>query len=384
MASENTSPAQTHDHHDQDPQQESATRLPNLIHEVSADSFANWYEEREVAENIRNGQPYFNGPPSQHPPERHNPSKLLQCHRKSYYKHFNAPKETEAPQGVFWIGEQFETEIAVPFLRSLTDESQYVRNSMWIDYETTAAGEPIRIRGETDPVIVDRESTPQLLSEIKTTSSVEHLDGPKHHHKAQVHAYLHGLSAKHDVSLTDAVILYAARESLDIQTYHIEFDPVFWEQITDWAGTQTAHRVNRDLPPANPEFDWECQYCPYQARCGEGTHRVKDSQPKGILPLFKYPQSQIQDYLEGHEGAKLSPTVAAQHPSLATEYPVRDWVCECCGAEVPFDAVDWDGDTESLPQCPLCQSEERPAELRGTELTEQWPPKAAAHSEDSI
>ena len=53
------------------------------IESVSNESFNDWYDERQFRQNILEGKPYFNGPSPLKPPERHTPSKLLQCHRKT-------------------------------------------------------------------------------------------------------------------------------------------------------------------------------------------------------------------------------------------------------------------------------------------------------------
>ncbi|MFB6198195.1 MAG: Dna2/Cas4 domain-containing protein, partial [Halobacteriaceae archaeon] len=70
---------------------------------------------------------------------------------------------------------------------------------------------------------MDSESTPLLLTEIKTKSSIESLDAPDEHHLAQAHAYLYGLSEQYE-SITDAVILYADRETFETRLFHVEFD----------------------------------------------------------------------------------------------------------------------------------------------------------------
>lgn len=49
------------------------------------------------------------------------PVNSLQCHRKITYQQCNAPAEQPEPKGIFWFGTQFETEIAIPFLRYAAD-----------------------------------------------------------------------------------------------------------------------------------------------------------------------------------------------------------------------------------------------------------------------
>lgn len=183
------------------------SRTGDLIDLIDAKSFDDWYREREFAQNIREGRPYFNGPDRIPRPERHSPSQLNQCHRKIYYRQLNAPEEQADPQGIFWTGTKFEEELVVPYLESIVGSGEYVRNSMWVDTTCeTNAGE-IQIKGATDPVIVNGESEPLLLTESKTKGSVDHLTEPDTHHKAQAHAYMYGLTQKYARRVTDAILI---------------------------------------------------------------------------------------------------------------------------------------------------------------------------------
>lgn len=114
---------------------------------LSNQAFAEWYQEQQIEENILNGQAYFNGPSPPKDPERHSPSKLLQCHRKAMYDRRNAPNEGTPPEGLFWIGSEFEEQVIVPFLQDeVTTDNTYVQNSVWIDTELTIDDATVRVR----------------------------------------------------------------------------------------------------------------------------------------------------------------------------------------------------------------------------------------------
>ena len=344
------------------------TRTDTLIDAINATSFDDWYREREFARNIREGQPYFNGPGRIPPPERHSPSQLNQCHRKIYYRQLNAPEEQADPQGIFWAGTKFEEELVVPYLEAIVGPDEYVRNSMWIDVTCeTAAGE-IRIKGATDPVIVDADSEPLLLTESKTKRSLDHLDEPDRHHRAQAHCYMYGLTQKYDRRVIDALLLYGSRTSLDLKAFHVAFDPWFWrETVLNWAEEHTQYRLNESLPPATPAFDWECNFCDFKNRCGQGDEKhAVNTDPKGFLPLFDaYPRSKIVDYLDTNSGAKLTPTLARRYPSLAESYGVYKWYCDVCGADYAAENIEWDGDVDDPPQCDSCAEQQVFASLAG-------------------
>jgi hypothetical protein len=58
----------------------------NLLDDISAAQFNEWYQNRKFRQNIRDGKQYFNGPSAIPSPERLSPSTLLHCHRKIYYR----------------------------------------------------------------------------------------------------------------------------------------------------------------------------------------------------------------------------------------------------------------------------------------------------------
>lgn len=338
-----------------------------LVPKIRKESFAQWQQHREFRQNIKSGKAWLNLPPPEKPPERHSPHQLNQCHRKVYYQQLNAPEESEDPSGIFWTGTQFEEEWMMPYLEDIATESDaYVRNSMWVDYTLDTDVGAIQIRGQTDPVIVDGDSRPILLTEIKTKQSLKHTAEPSDHHVAQAYAYLWGLSEEWEIDLRDAVLIYADRTTLEIKPFHIEFDPNRWQDlVVAWATDHTAFRMNRELPPANPEFQWECKFCSFKYRCGQAKNsEFSDVDAHGLLPLFdKYPERKVVEYLEGHEGAKLTPTLANRYPSLTDQYDVYEWACQRCSGIHPFGRIEWDSDVKNPPLCPKCVNESVPVPL---------------------
>lgn len=324
-----------------------------LLKRLSADRYREWYRERQWRQNIENGQAYFNGPGTVPSPSRHNPSQLLQCHRKMMYRKENAPAERPDPRGIFWFGTKFEEDLLFPFLRqNVTGTDTYVQNSIWIDFTVETTTGELRIKGSTDPVIVDTDATPILPTEIKTKSSVDNITEPNRHHRAQVHAYLVGLTEKFEREVTDAVLVYGSRESLELKTFHIEFNPEFWNEIVvEWAEKHTQYRLDEELPPGDPEYDWECRFCSYRVRCGKSDTDHHDCGPSGLLPGYDdYPRDTVVEYLQDNPTEGLTPSLAREFPDLAKEYEVTNWQCNRCSSKINWDEVDVSGD----PLCPNC------------------------------
>lgn len=364
MPSSNTSSEHEPDH------PVSQTTLDTVTDAVSDRGFSEWYDERQIEQNLLDGKPYFNGPSPPKPPDRHTPSKLLQCHRKALYAKQNAPREGTTPDGIFWIGSTFEEDIIVPYLQDATPDGLYVQNSLWIDTTVTKDGTELRVRGATDPAIVTADGDPALLTEIKTTTDVDHVSEPKLHHKAQLHAYLHGLNEKYDHPVTEGLIIYGSRKTLDLRVFQVTFDPDFWQRVVDWMATQTTHEQVGELPSAEPEQDWECTYCSFKHRCGQVDTPYQDIGPDGLLPVFdEYDRDALVEYLDAHTDAdaRLTPTLAHKYPDLAAEYGAYDWSCPRCSETYAWDAVDWDGDTSDLPLCPACARDKDLVTLSGPE-----------------
>jgi len=345
-----------------------------LIEILSGNRFEKWYRERQYSENIKNGTPYFNGSGFTPEPHRHSPSKLLQCHRRIVYQKNNAPEEQSDQAGIFWIGRQFEADIVFPFLEDVAAEvGKYVRNTVWVDFEVETGVGTLRIKGATDPLIVDGDAVPIIPTEIKTKSSVAYLSSPNRHHCAQLHAYMVGLSEKYNISLTNGVLVYASRESLNMKIYHVEFDEAFWKDVVlEWADTHTEYRIGDELPPAEPEADWECEFCSYKERCGEGDRHYSNTAVTGFLPRFTgYPSQKLTDYLTTYPSAKLTPSLAFQHPELANEHGVYDWECARCETTRAWNAIEWDGDVTAPPRCPDCFAEGSISHLSGPAPADQ-------------
>jgi CRISPR/Cas system-associated exonuclease Cas4 (RecB family) len=347
--------------------------VQSLLDTVGGSTFETWYDERRFTENIRAGKPWLNTPPPVKPPKQHSPSQLYQCHRKIYYRQLNAPEETEDPEGIFWTGSKFEEEVVMPYLESIVDDRAYVRNSMWVDYEVETSAGDVQIRGSTDPVIVDEESTPLLPTEVKTKDSIENTTEPNDHHLAQLYAYMEGLSREWETEVRDGLIIYGDRTDLSIKSFHVRFDRKRWgELVHDWAGTHTEYRLDEELPPADPVFGWECNFCSFRHRCGESRETdFEDVAPTGLLPGIRYPREKLETYLQSHSGAKLIPSSAVQYPDLIDRYGVHEWRCEAGSHTFRFDAVEWNGKTNEYPACPTCVSNGIPAQLTEPVPSEQ-------------
>lgn len=337
------------------------------LNNLSEENFKDWYREREFSENIRKGQSYFNKPGAIKEPRRHSPSQLLQCKRKAIYKRLKAPEESEDPHGIFWIGSRIEEDLVLSYVEDcVAGDDEYVTNSIWVDFLVQTHVGKIRIKGTTDPVIVDELAEPILPFEVKTKQSLEEFHTPDRRHRAQAHAYLKGLSEKYDHRISTAIILYVSRTTLNAKSFKVEFDQEFWKgSVLPWIGDVAAFQLDQELPPAKPEYDWECEYCQYRERCGKGEREFSDYPPGEFLPLFEYPKQKVIAHLQTHVEATLTPFLADLYPDLAEEFELRDWFCRGCSSTFAFDKISWSHRSGRPPKCPCCDNEGEIRFLRG-------------------
>lgn len=354
---------------------ESRPHVQTVIEAIHTDAFDSWYRDRKIKQHMRDGQPWRHTPASVKPPNQHAPHRLLQCQRKAYYATQNAPKEDAQPTGVFWTGTRIEEDIVLPFLEDVAadvdDTPAYVQNSMWVDYELeTDAGE-LQIRGSTDPVICTRQGDPILPTEVKAKQSFDGLDDenptPADRHRAQLHAYLHGLNQTVSYPVQTGLVIYVDREHHDLRAMTVEFDHEFWTKtVCEWMATQSTYRLEGAIPPAEPEHDWECGYCSYRQRCGKGDEPYRDEPVDGFLPLVSYPREQVDRALRAEGGTEtLTPALAYHYSELAAQYDVADWHCPSCSEAINWEVIDWDGDLTKPPVCPHCASNNQFATLSG-------------------
>lgn len=337
---------------------------PVIERALSAD-FRDWYRQRRRRENAREGKFDRNGPRDPPAPDLHFPSSLLQCHRKRRYEEANAPAEDPPPNGHFWVGSSVETELIHPFLEDrIAGPDQYVTAGLGFGTEIETAAGTFRLRGKTDPVVTTEAGAPVLPTEVKSVSDVEDRSEPRARHRAQVHAYLVALSQGRSEPVTDALVLYVSKSTLELQPVHVRFDEAFWsDEVVPWMATLTEARETGTLPPAEPVQSWECEFCRFRRRCGQSDHPVADAGPVGFIPLYRYPRAAVEEHLEATDAA-LTPTLAAAYPDLAETAPVADWTCPACGTHTPYEG-EWSGARDERPTCPACAASGDPVPMRG-------------------
>lgn len=390
--------------------------LKAATHQIFTEStsFSDWTYTREQQRNIDDGYGSARNDPSHVPNAKtFSPSQLFSCRRQQYYSARNAPSEESLPQGLFLFGHTFE-DLYQKYLEDITDSNTFVKNTVSVDFTEGGA----RFTGTTDPVITDRTGVPLILTEVKTTKNLYFIrkNGIKRSHKAQAYAYARGLQNEFGLQQPpDIKIIYASRETLEVEQFEIGFDEQFWTEVVEWAQKTAYYEIEDIFPPTvNDDQKYMCSYCEYAERCGgyepgpkpgvmggdwdeapdeywwndtianDMMNRLNDQPVAGFIPRKQYPEAQTIEHLQAHPDVKLTPTIAATHPDLvadgtqpperllntygvAPQREVHDWMCRLCESDFEFDEFDWDGDIDSTPKCPTCENSEHVSatELRG-------------------
>lgn len=299
-------------------------------------------------------------------PRRHSPHTLGQCPRKIWYREQNAPRENVSPDGVFFTGTKIEEKLVEPFLDDISQQhGMYVQNSLWVETEMETTVGTVWIKGSTDPVVCDDSGKTYVVTEVKSTKSLEYLDEPHSHHLAQLRAYQHALRNESG-EVPDGLLLYVDKTTLELEVFEPAFDEDWFKsEVVEWCSELTECRLECELPPAEPHQDWECGNCEFKERCGRGTTPVGSLPAEGFLPVMKYPEQAVYEYLRAHEHSRVTPTLAAEYPHIAETVGVDDWVCRECGTTYPWGVFDWDGVLGNRPVCPSCQERGERVVLRG-------------------
>ncbi|MFB6114319.1 MAG: PD-(D/E)XK nuclease family protein [Halodesulfurarchaeum sp.] len=328
-----------------------------IAERVDSATFDAWYDERRRRENARSGAFYRNVPTDPPPEDVLFPSSLLSCHRKQYYRERDAPGESRPPYGHFRVGTWVETELVQPFLETaVTARGEYVTNSKGFETAVETTSSSLKLRGSTDPVVTTRDGTIVLPTEVKTVRSYSSRALPRETHRAQLHAYLYALDRTTDASIAAGVLIYVARDTLELRSFVESFDESFWQdRVVPWMRAHRRYRTKPGLPPATPERPQECEWCEFRHRCGKTSLPVEDLASTGFVPTHRYPRASVEFHLQRPD-VSLTPTLADTFPDLAASNPVADWVCAACGERVAYGDDRLDRDADDPPSCPSCGS----------------------------
>jgi hypothetical protein len=208
---------------------------------VSSEEFKTWLIKYTQQANLDDGYESRNTPDTVTQITAHSPSQTGGCHRKQLYQKAHAPRETPLPHGIFEFGNFFEQLFERYLRESVVGPQQFVRNPVEISFSI----DKHTFQGSTDPVITNKQGTPLLLTECKTTGDISYVqkDGKaKKSHRIQSHIYAMGLKQRYNLDAVPPIyIIYADRSSLETIGFSIEWDPNLWDNIVAWADDTVAH-----------------------------------------------------------------------------------------------------------------------------------------------
>ena len=226
--------------------------------------------QREEINKVKPGEPHYR------------PSSSGMCSRKIYYETILRvePKPVDKRvQRLFRLGDMIHKDIQDAFKKIERNDSYYNIYNIYINniyIEKSFILKKIRVFGFAD-LIVELEDGRIFLYDIKSIGSfpykklfarsVENRQ-PSIHQELQVATY--GLGVEKELGRLDGMyILYYNKDTSMLRSKEVSKDRLltalgFWEKIN-------AEHSKNSLPTlqegVSPVASWECQYCPFSARC---------------------------------------------------------------------------------------------------------------------
>lgn len=199
--------------------------------------------------------------------EYFHPSRLGTCQRQIFFDMFGATRD--AAKSGAGNGEDllrryliFETGTYIHVMI----QNLCSRAGLLLKREVAIIDKTEKVIGHADAKL--RIGEHKYVLEIKTINAAGFfkLDGPKHEHKAQAHAYMKCIGCSR------AIFLYYNKDQNSLKEFTIEFDPVFYREFVreriDKFFVQVRKRQLPEPEGTNPRA-FPCMFCPFTKVCWE-------------------------------------------------------------------------------------------------------------------
>jgi CRISPR-associated exonuclease Cas4 len=235
------------------------------------------------------------------------PSEVGACLRKVFYTHTMPPAQHSMETLlVFTMGDAVHDKLASMFkttrnVRLIANEKSFVAPIEWRGQSFTISGclddlvqvwvpgapntqpnpEKCGEIGKTPEEPPINQENPQqtggkwhtFVVDVKSTKSVDHLAAAKPEHAFQVFFYLRCL--QHSYPDIVGKLLYVEKNSFAMKEFDVEYTDAAWKASLDryaaiHAAVSDPDRTGAALEPeakTSQERAWECNYCPFRARC---------------------------------------------------------------------------------------------------------------------
>ena len=192
---------------------------------------------------------------------RYFPSEIGSCMRKTWYT-YKYPVEIEPRLlKVFEVGNIMH-DFVVEVLKSEKNPHIELLKS---EFPFKEEVEDFTISGRVDNLILVKSDNQQLLVEVKSTASIDHVREASPHNVVQLQLYMHSLGVH------DGILLYIDKRDLRTRLFEIKYNEMEAKAIIERFKRLHSHLKNDKIPEpearAIHETLWMCRYCEYRDKC---------------------------------------------------------------------------------------------------------------------
>jgi|TARA_Y100000310_G_scaffold68970_2_gene64316 CRISPR/Cas system-associated exonuclease Cas4 (RecB family) len=199
---------------------------------------------------------------------RYYPSEAGQCLRKSYYSFIN-PKEIDLElTKIFEAGNIVHDFVSKVFKSDKNPDVEVLESETSFEIPV----DDFVISGRIDNLVLFKGEEKKVLVEVKSTKSVDYLDGPQESHIMQLQLYLHARK------MQEGVLVYVEKNTLKSKTFPVTYNPSIYEVIINRFKKLHEHLKSSSTPDPESRLledkKWMCRYCNYKTECFQETPEV--------------------------------------------------------------------------------------------------------------
>lgn len=192
---------------------------------------------------------------------RYYPSEVGNCLRKTWFS-YKYPQDFDVDkQRFFEMGNILHEYIVKVFKSEKTPEVKLLK----AEFPFQITVDDFIISGRIDDLLLLTVENKELLVEVKSTSNLKLITGPKPHHAMQLQFYMHA------TGVHDGALLYLEKNTLQSKVYSVQFTQNAADEAFARFKALHAFLKNDELPPAEAklekELNWFCKYCEYKPKC---------------------------------------------------------------------------------------------------------------------
>ena len=198
---------------------------------------------------------------------RYYPSEIGSCMRKVWYS-YKDPRPVQAElQKIFELGNIQHDFVADVLKSEKNPEIELLEEELPFKLDI----KDFLVSGRIDDLLLVKASGRKLLVEVKSTSNIDFVDGPKPENAMQLQLYMHA------IGVHDGILLYIDKRNLKTKAFIIPFSEGIAALAIDRFMQLHNHLKSGKMPEPEArasrrdEIGWMCKMCDWKERCFKDT-----------------------------------------------------------------------------------------------------------------